>query len=147
MLEQYYIRPVTVDRIRTSWIAPAIEKYVSWLTEQQYTRSSVSRRIPLLVAFGEFAKNHGATEVVQLPDYVEPFVLARVAMHGRRKSAARARQKIVECARNPVRQMLRLALPDYIGLGRPTSPAIRLSCKPPGSLRISPRRRGFARAR
>lgn len=28
MLEQYYVRPVTVNRIRTSWIASAIEQYV-----------------------------------------------------------------------------------------------------------------------
>jgi integrase/recombinase XerD len=57
MLEQYYVRPVTVDRIRGSWIALPLEQYVDWLTAQQYTRSSVSRRIPLLVAFGEFAKS------------------------------------------------------------------------------------------
>ena len=132
MLEQYYIRPVTVDRIRTSWIAPVIEKYICWLTEQQYTRSSVSRRIPLLVAFGEFAKTHGATEVVHLPGYVEPFVQAWTATHGRPKSAARARQKIGECARNPVRQMLRLALPDYVGLGRPQKPGNPFERQAPG---------------
>jgi hypothetical protein len=34
MLENYYFRPATVDRIRTSWIAPAIEQYVNWLTER-----------------------------------------------------------------------------------------------------------------
>ena len=47
MLERYYVRPVTVDRIRTSWIAPAIEQYVGWLAEQRYSSKTVSRRIPL----------------------------------------------------------------------------------------------------
>ena len=37
MIEQYYIRPVTVDRIRTSWIISEIEQYVGWLAEQQYS--------------------------------------------------------------------------------------------------------------
>ncbi|MGH8565681.1 MAG: site-specific integrase, partial [Gammaproteobacteria bacterium] len=66
MLEQYYVRPVTVDRVRASWIVPAIEQYVGWLAERRYASRSVSRRIPLLVAFGEFAKMHGATEVAHL---------------------------------------------------------------------------------
>ena len=70
MLEQYYVRPVTVDRIRTSWIAPAIERYVGWLAERRYSRTTVSRRIPLLVAFGEFARQHGAMELAQLADHV-----------------------------------------------------------------------------
>ena len=56
MLEQYYVRPSTVDRIRSSWIAPAIEQYVSWLAEHKYRERSVLRRIPLVVTFGEFAK-------------------------------------------------------------------------------------------
>jgi hypothetical protein len=45
MLENYYFRPATVDRIRTSWIAPAIEQYVNWLTERHYT----SRSVPMVV--------------------------------------------------------------------------------------------------
>ncbi len=30
MLERYFVKPSTVDRIRASWIAPAIEQYVAW---------------------------------------------------------------------------------------------------------------------
>jgi len=29
MLEKYYIRPTTIDRIHKSWIASAVEEYVS----------------------------------------------------------------------------------------------------------------------
>jgi site-specific recombinase XerD len=123
MLEQYYVRPVTVDRVRTSWIATAIEQYVSWLAEQRYSSKTVSRRIPLVVAFGEFAKERGATEVAQLADHVEPFVQDWMSQHARRKRAARARKKVGECARNTIRQMLRLAIPGYIGRGRPHRPA------------------------
>lgn len=122
MLERYYIRPVTVDRIRTSWIAPEIEQYVGWLAERRYSNKTVLRRIPLLVAFGEFANAHGAAEVAQLAEHVEPFVQVWIAQHARRKRAARARKWVGELARNAVRQMLRLAIPGYIGLGRPHRP-------------------------
>ncbi len=37
MLENYYVRPENVDRIRASWIAPAIEQYVNWLAVHCYT--------------------------------------------------------------------------------------------------------------
>ena len=45
MFENYYVRPVTIDRIRGSWIAPAIEQYVGWL------RSSDSPRAACFTAF------------------------------------------------------------------------------------------------
>lgn len=122
MLENYYIRPVTVDRIRSSWIAAAIEQYVGWLAAQRYSQRTVLRRVPLLVTFGEFAKHHGATEVAHLPDHVEPFVRAWMADHARPKAAFRTRKKIGQCVRNPIRQMLRLAIPGYVGLGRPHKP-------------------------
>lgn len=122
MLEQYYIRPTTVDRIRGSWISSAIEQYVEWLATRQYRESTISRRIPLLVAYGEFAKSHGARDVSQLPGHVEPFVDAWVAEHAPRKSSAAARRKIGDCVRNPIRQMLQLAIPRYTGRGRPHRP-------------------------
>ncbi|MGH8133406.1 MAG: site-specific integrase [Steroidobacteraceae bacterium] len=122
MLEQYYVRPTTVDRIRGSWIAPAIEQYVRWLAEHRYRESTVSRRIPLVVAFGEFAKTHGATAASQLPDHLEAFVHAWVAEHTHGKIKASAREKIVQCTHNPVRQMLRVAIPGYVGLGRRRRP-------------------------
>ena len=37
MLERYFIRPDTVDRIRASWIGEPIERYVGWLTEHRYS--------------------------------------------------------------------------------------------------------------
>jgi len=122
MLNQYYVRPVTVDRVRTSWIAPAIEQYVGWLAERRYSSKTVLRRIPLLVAFGEFAKARGATEVAQLTEHFEPFVQVWIARHARRKRAARACNWVGALARNTVRQMLCLAIPSYIGIGRPHRP-------------------------
>ena len=122
MLEKYFVRPETADRIRCSWIADSVERYVTWLSAQRYSQSTVKRRVPTAIAFGDFAKVHGAEELQQLPDYVESFAQAYAASHGRsRKPAVRA--KIVYFARNIARQMLRQALPGYVGPGRSHRPA------------------------
>ena len=39
MLNHYFIRPTTVDRIRASWIGEGIERYVVWLTVRRYYRA------------------------------------------------------------------------------------------------------------
>ncbi len=132
MIEQYYVRPVTVDRIRTSWIAPAIEQYVGWLAERCYASKTVSRRIPLLVAFGGFAKARGAIEIGQLAAHVDPFVQMWISQHAQGKRAARVGKKMGECTRNAVRQMLRLAIPGYIGPGRAHRPDNPFEAQAPG---------------
>ena len=48
MLEQYYVRPETVDRICGSWIGEPVERYVAWLAERGYAASTVLRRVPML---------------------------------------------------------------------------------------------------
>ena len=56
MLNRYFIRPTTVDRIRASWIGDAIERYVAWLGEQNYAARNIFVRVPILLRFGEFAQ-------------------------------------------------------------------------------------------
>ena len=63
MLETYFVKPETVERIRGSWIGAEVEQYVGWLAEQGYGARSVWRRVPLAVAFGEFARRRGAKVV------------------------------------------------------------------------------------
>ena len=74
MLERYFVRPQTVDRIRAGWIGSEIEQYVVWLAEQGYSSRSVLHRVPLLIGFGEFARARGARSVEELPAHVEAFV-------------------------------------------------------------------------
>jgi site-specific recombinase XerD len=111
MLERYFIRSETVDRVRSSWIGGAIEQYV-------YGVRNVFRRVPILRQFGEFARDHGATCVEDLPAHVDAFVEAWTREHGDRCTSAQARKKVVSDARNPVEQMLRLAVPSFVGRGR-----------------------------
>jgi integrase/recombinase XerD len=74
VLNRYFIRPTTVDRIRSSWIGESIERYVAWLAEQNYAARNVFFRVPVLVHFGEFARKSGATNIDELPTHIEPFV-------------------------------------------------------------------------
>ena len=116
MLESYFVRPQTVDRIRASWIGPEIERYVGWLTESGYTARTVLHRVPLLVCFGEFACARGAGELGELAAHVDAFVLERQRRTRRRDA------RFVKDVRGPVEQMLRLVVPGYVGPGRRRRP-------------------------
>jgi integrase/recombinase XerD len=121
MLERYFARPATIDGIRSSWIGGAIEQYVTWLTEQGYAARNVFHRVPVLRAFGEFAKRRGATAADQLPAHVDAFVETWMQEHGTKRTPAEARRKVESAARNPVEQMLRLAVPGFVGRRRARS--------------------------
>ena len=116
MLEQYFVKPATIDRIRGSWIAAEIETYVAWLVEHGYSTKSIWRRVPIAFAFGEFARERGARAVGELPAHVEAFVAERVAAHDARTGSMRPMAKEV---RGPVEQMLAVVLPGFEPTGRP----------------------------
>lgn len=115
MLEEYFIKPATIDRLQGSWIAAEIEAYVAWLVEQGYSTKSIWRRVPIAFAFGEFARERGAVAVTDLPVHVEVFVADRVARHAERTRSDRPMAKEV---RGPVEQMLSVVLPDFAATGR-----------------------------
>ncbi len=73
MLEQYFLRPTTVDRIRSNWLAPQIEQFVEWMHAQKYARHNITRRIPLLCHFADFARTNGATDLASTSSLVEKF--------------------------------------------------------------------------
>ena len=112
MLEKYFVRPGTVDRVRASWIGAEIERYVESLDEQGYSWKSVVRRVPLLVEFGEFARARGAGALADLPVHVDAFVAER------QRRTRRRDEGFVNEVRGPVEQMLRLAIPGFVGRGR-----------------------------
>jgi integrase/recombinase XerD len=112
MLNRYFIRPTTVDRIRASWIGAAIERYVIWLGEQSYASRNVFVRVPILVRFGEFAQESGANKLDELAAHVEPFVehWLKSRKHDLSESERRTAARGI---RNPIQQLLRLILPDH----------------------------------
>src|SRR6266568_5311017 len=117
MLETYFVKPRTIDRIRALWIGPEIERYVVWLAERGYGARSVLRRVPLLVAFGEFARLKGARSLADLPAHVDAFVDKRV---GESRDARRVMgQTFAKDIRGPVEQLLELVVAEFEGTGRP----------------------------
>jgi site-specific recombinase XerD len=120
MLNRYFIRPTTVDRIRASWIGDAIERYVIWLDEQHYAARNVFVRLPILMRFGDFAQISGARRLEELPVHVEPFVEDWL----KRRKASQSeyeRRTTAQRLRNPIHQLLRLILP-YHGSNSPAAP-------------------------
>lgn len=45
MLEKYYIKLQTIDRIRAHWLGEPIERYVTWLHDRRYRPRNVFRRV------------------------------------------------------------------------------------------------------
>jgi site-specific recombinase XerD len=119
MLERYFVRPQTVDRIRAGWIGSEIEQYVVWLAEQGYSSRSVLHRVPLLIGFGEFARARGARSVEELPAHVEAFVSEwMVGRPVTREGGRRVGREV----RGPVEQMLVVVVPGFVGSGRSRRP-------------------------
>jgi integrase/recombinase XerD len=112
VLNPYFIRPTTVDRIRACWIGEEIERYVVWLTEQNYAAKNVSFRVPVLVRFGEFARTSGADKFDHLSAHIEPFI--EDWLNHRKQAYTEAHRSVAARElRNPIRQLLRLILPDF----------------------------------
>mgnify|MGYP000044065610 CR=1 FL=1 len=115
MLEQYFVRPETLDRIRASWIGAEIESYVTWLADRAYGTKTVWRHVPIVFAFGEFARERGAGAISELPAHVEAFVTERVARHDARTGSDRPMTKEV---RGPIERWLSVVLPGFEPAGR-----------------------------
>lgn len=145
MLERYFIRPDTIDRIRSSWIAEPIERYVAWLTEHGYRPRSVLRRVPILLRFGGFTADRGATAWSDLPAFAEEFVQTCVRERGPHPSPERAHCHANEI-RNPIHQMLRLVVPGFVGTSRCRIPGAAFRDRVPGFFVYLTEERGLREA-
>jgi site-specific recombinase XerD len=118
VLEKYFLKPQTIDRILGLWLGQEIERYVVWLSEQGYADRTVLRRVPLLASFAEFARSNGAAAVEDLPFHVEAFVAEWVE----RWRPVRGKDSVTQVAkeaRGPIEQWLELVVPGFNGTGRP----------------------------
>lgn len=118
MLERYFVRPSTTDRIRALWLGPAIDRYVEWLTGRQAARDTVKRSVQALIQFNEFAQTRGATTWEDLPAHFEPFVEHWMQGRGSWCKTAQDRACVRANGRVPVEQLLELLLPDFVGTQR-----------------------------
>jgi integrase/recombinase XerD len=111
MLERYFLQPKTVDRIRSSWLAEPIEQYVRWLTERNYTASSVTRRVEVLMRLGEFARQRGVGHVRDLAGHVEAFLRHRIRRRRGPFTSAHAKRAFIADLKRGIEQMLRVVVP------------------------------------
>jgi integrase/recombinase XerD len=118
MLERYFVKPSTVDRIHESWLAPQIERYVEWMDLQGYAIRNVYKRVPMLCRFADFTKRRGSTDLKSAASQIEGFAAHWLGTRKTLGQTPEARSKILEEARNPVRQMLLLALEGRVTAGR-----------------------------
>ena len=110
MLELYFIKPSTVDRIRANLFGGIIERYVEWMRSRGYAARNVYRRVPILCHFGDFAKKRGAVDAASALAHVDDFVLTWRNAHGPSCTTEESRRKVAHDARHPVVQMLEFAL-------------------------------------
>lgn len=108
MLERYFIRPETVDRIRASWLGGAIQTYVAWLTGQSYSSRCVVRRVPLFMQFGEFARKRGVNRVEDLHRHLDAFVRSYLRRRVRPCGSRIAQYRFLQDIRRPIEQFLRV---------------------------------------
>lgn len=118
MLERYFVRPTTVDRLRDSWLGEPLERYVSWLSDHGYAARNVFHRIPRIVHFGEFAKARGSHTIADLPAHVDEFVEHWINRTDYRRHVRPTRDALRKEIRGPIEQFLRVVLPDFEGRGR-----------------------------
>jgi site-specific recombinase XerD len=118
MLETYFVKPTTIDRIRASWVGAEVERYADWLTHEGYASRCVRSRVPLLLGFGEFARRRGAGEITALGSHIEAFVAERVSRFGRVRANDKVMSLVSKEVRGPVEQMLELVVPGFEGTSR-----------------------------
>jgi site-specific recombinase XerD len=109
MLERYFVKPSTIDKIRGSWLGSQIESYVEWMEVHGYARPTVLRRVPLLFHFAEFAQRRGCTEIASATAFVEEFVSLWLSQHGAEAKTTASLRKHRIFNESAVLQMLRLA--------------------------------------
>jgi site-specific recombinase XerD len=116
MLEQYFIKPETVDRFHSSWLSTEIETYTGTLVDRGYRWRTIAGRVPIVFGFGEFVRAAGARTITDLPGHVDAFVADWIDRHQKRSGSTREMSKEV---RGPVEQFVSIVLLGYAGSGRP----------------------------
>jgi len=140
MLEQYFLRPTTVDRIRSNWLGPQIEEYVEWMHAQKYAQRNITRRVVLLCHFADFARANGATDLTSASPLVEKF--GDHWMAGNRCWNLETRPKLRRDMCSIIRQMLLLILEGRVTRER-GHPPFQFQSEAPGFFKYLLEERGI----
>lgn len=118
MLEHYYSRPATVDRIRSLWLGPAISRYAEWMADQQVARASALFRLQTLALFDRFVTSRNVRSLEELPAQIEPFIEEWRRTRGHRPHSGSYRRWLRAQPRATIERLLRLVIPGYVGTVR-----------------------------
>jgi integrase/recombinase XerD len=81
MLERFFLKPQTVDRIMGCWLGQSIELYTAMLCETGYSARSILRRVPILVQFADFTDARQIHDFAQAESVIEPSVDRWLSSH------------------------------------------------------------------
>jgi site-specific recombinase XerD len=140
MLEQYFLRPTTVDRIRSIWLGSQIERYVEWMHAQKYAQRNITRRVALLCNFADFARTHGATDLASTSSLIEKF--GDHWMASNRCWNLETRPKLRRDMCSIIRQMLQLILEGRVTRER-GRPRFQFQSEAPGFFKYLLEERGM----
>jgi integrase/recombinase XerD len=118
MLEHYFVRPRTVDRLRAFWLGPAIDRYAEWLADRQVSKSTALRHVQVIVDFNRFVERRGAHTWEELPGHLDAFIGHRLRTFCKGCRTAKDRRTVRSASRAPIEQLLRLVVPGFLGTVR-----------------------------
>lgn len=118
MLEHYFTRPATVDRLRSLWLGPAISRYAEWLSDRQISRASALFKLQTLVLFDRFVTARHVRTLEELPAQIEPFIEEWRRTRGRRPHSAVYGRSLRTGPRSAIEELLRLVIPGFVGTDR-----------------------------
>ena len=118
MLEHYFHRPATVDRLRALWLGPAIDRYAEWLSDRQVSRASSLFKFQTLVLFDRFVTDRHVSALEELPAQIEPFIEEWRRTRGRRPHTASYARSLRTVPRTAIEELLRLVIPGFVGTER-----------------------------
>jgi len=117
MLESYYAKPESADRLRALWLGPAIDRYAEWLVSRHVAKMTALGHFQILAQFNQFVVRRGVRTHEDLPGQIDAFVRYRLRAH-RWARTARDRGTVLTHSRTVVEQLLRVLVPGFVGTVR-----------------------------
>src|SRR5215472_6341591 len=114
MLESYYAKPESADRLRALWLGPAIDRYAEWLLSRQVAKMTALGHFQILAQFNRFVVRRGVHTHDDLPAHIDAFVRHRLRTHKGARTA-RDRGTVRTHSRTVVEQLLRTLVPGFVG--------------------------------
>ncbi len=118
MLQHYFSRPSTIDRIRSLWLGVPISRYAEWLSGRQQSRASALYKIQTVILFDRFVTDRHVRALEDLPAQIEPFIEEWKRTRGRKPHTPSYARSLRAGPRPTVEELLRLVLPDFVGTER-----------------------------